>query len=224
MSDVVIQFGVVGTFGDIDGWSMQGSTGNAAQQERNLAITLDKDGNESAATTYGDDVLASSEYEAGSGATASAPANIGQYLNGFILTSLSVNTSATAKATMSLSGHNHLTNSHADGGCRTASHNLAQGINAFGATDFLGGTAGSNADVFSGSVTIQVEHQDEPNNVGNHLSGENYHCTAEAETVWNGQPSAFVGSGWTLLSAIPSEENTGHIKWTVRGRRSFTLA
>ena len=224
MSDKNVQFGIVGTFGDVDGWSMQGSTGNAAQAELNLVTTLDATGNESAATTYGDDVPASTDYEAGEGPTVSAPQTIGQLLNGFIVLSISINTSATAKATMSLSGHNHLTNSHADGGCRTASHNLAQGINAFGATDFLGGTAGSNADVFSGSVTIQVEHQDEPNNVGNHLSGENYHCTAEAETVWNGQPSAFVGSGWTLLSAIPSEENTGHIKWTVRGRRSFTLA
>jgi len=124
---------------------------------------------------------------------------------------------------MSLSGHNHLNNAHGSD-LRTATHALGSGINAFGATDFLGGTAGNNADVFAGNVTIQVEHRDEPTATGNHLAGENYHCTAEAETVWTGQPTAFVGSGWTLLSAIPTEENTGHIRWTVRGRRSFTLA
>ena len=82
MTDKNIQFGAVGTFGDVGGWELQGSTGNAAQVEFELATTLNKDGNESASNTYGDTVPASSEYEAGSGATVSPPANIGAVVNG----------------------------------------------------------------------------------------------------------------------------------------------
>lgn len=223
MSEPTIQFGVLGGFGDIDGWERQDSDGELGYPELELETTLDNVGNESASQTYGDDVSINTNYTAGSGATVSIPDEVGGIVNGVLNTSMAITTGATAKATLALSGHNHVNNAHVAGGCRTGLHGLVA-LNAFGATDFLDGTAGDNADILSGTWTAKCEHFDAPSKIGNHFKGENYHGQIDATTVWNGKPTTAMSDEWTQISFTPSEKNDGIIEWTAVGRKSFQLS
>lgn len=222
MAEPTITFGCAESFGEIAKWNEQSSNSSVVSDR---ARTLTKDGDQAASTTYNERTEVTTSYEAGSTSGCSIlPANIGALTNSLILTGIDVSTSATGFATLSLSGHNHTANPHTSShALKSVAHGIATPV-GFGAVDFLGGTAGLNADVESSTLSISCEHVDVEAHTGNHLVGENYDPKVTATTVWNGAPTTAAATGtWDKVSVVTETTNSGHLKTTVTGEKALSF-
>ena len=222
MAEPTITFGCAESFGDLTGWNEQSSSSSVISDR---ARTLDKDGNQAASTIYNERTEVTTSYEANATASVSIlPASIGDLVNSLIVTGIDVTTSATAFATLSLTGHNHTDNAHTSSpALNKAAHAITDTV-GFGAVDFLGGTAGANADIESSTLSISCEHSDVEAKDGKHLVGENYDGKIVATTVWNGVPTTASAAGWDKVSTVTETTNTGHLKTTVTGEKAISLA
>jgi hypothetical protein len=220
MAEPAITFGAAQSFGAQTDWSEQSSSSNVVSD---VAKALNNIGNQVASKVHNARTEVSTPYTANKNGNCAAPTVLGKLVNSLVLTGIEIATSATAHATMTLTGHNHADNAHADT-LQQVTHGLASAVTGFGATDFLGGTAGSAADVESGSISITCEHTDIVASDGDHLVGNNYNATVSATTVWNGVPSATVGAGWDVESVSTETTNTGFLKTTVTATKALTLA
>lgn len=220
MADKAITYGASEGFGAIAGFESKG-TNDATSKTR--ATAHDDKGDEVASTLHDEKQEVSGNYECNSD-TNTVPASIGALVNALILTGISINTSSEGYAQLALTGHNHANNAHADSlALRTAVHGIAL-AKAFGATDFLGGTAGDNASPIAGSVNIQCDHVDQNDADGDHLVGENYNFRVEAKTTWAGVPSVVAEAGWDVTVESGVDENTGFVKTEVTGIKKLAAA
>ena len=222
MAEPTITFGADQSFGTLTNWNEQSSNSSVVSDR---ARVLSKDGDQSASKTYNERREVTTSYEAGAATGCSIlPAQIGALTNGLIVTGIDVTTSATAFATLSLTGHNHSDNAHAvSQALESVEHGISESL-GFGAVDFLGGTAGANADVESSTISISCEHTDVESKTGNHLVGANYDPKVSATTVWNGVPTTPAATGtWDKVSVVTETTNTGHLKTTVTGEKALSF-
>jgi hypothetical protein len=214
-----IAFGAVQELGAVSGWNEQ-TPDRGTNSERKF--TLNKDGNESDSHVHAAKIEVNVPYVANTDGTVAIPGTLGATLNSLILTQIQINTSADDYAKMSLQAHNHAgINDHV--ACKTGTHAIPN-IDGFGATDFLGGTAGTDAAVESSSLTIKCEHVDINGDSGTHVDGENYHGVIEAETIWHGVPSVEAAASWDQVTSQTKTNNQGHKTTTVKGSKALALA
>lgn len=193
MSEPTITFGVIAGFDEVPNASAQNDDSNVNSPRAN---TLGPTGNEVAAKLHSERTDVTTNYKANTIGSVTIPSEIGKIVNGLVLTSINIQTTADDYATMTLTGHNHTTNAHAD---TRPLKSVAHGISlasGFGCTDFLGGTAGDNASPVSSGINITTDHRDEDAGSGNHLIGDNFDPRMEGNTDWVGAPSASAGAGW----------------------------
>lgn len=225
MAEPNIQFGVASgdnPWGTLSGWNPQQPSKDVTFDR---ATAADANGDEAVSKLSNGRTEYSTPFQASvTGSAPTVPANIGAVLNSgaAVLLSIDIGTTRNAFATMTLAGHQHADNPHADT-LRQVAHGITL-ADGYGAKDFLGGTAGSNAAVQSGSISIKVEHVDETDESGDHLVGNNYGGMLEATTVWTGVPSATSDGSWDITSTVTAPNNQGIIQTTVKGTKKLTLA
>jgi len=218
MADKAILYGASEGFGALTGWNSKG-TKDATQSER-VAAHDDK-GDEVASKLVGEKSEVQSDYECESD-TNTIPAAIGALVNSLILTEISIGTDKNV-AKLSLRGHNHTANAHAASpALRTATHGITVS-KCFGAIDFMGGTAGTDAAVISGTCTIKCDHHDQDDGNGDHLVGENCNAMIECVTTWSGVPTVAAVEGWDVTVTSTEDEATGFIKTVVTGTKKVAM-
>ena len=221
MAEPTITFGAAASFGAQTGWNENSSGVNVASDR---GVSLDEIGNEAASQLHNERTEVSTNYASAATAAPTIPATLGAIVNSLVLTGISVQTSGTGFATMTLTGHNHTDNAH---GASPALASVAHGISisaGWGGEDFLGGTAGDNAAVESSSLDITCEHTDVTGATGNHLVGDNHGPKISATTVWNGAPASPVGEGWDKVSVATETTNQGFLKTTVTAEKSLAFS
>lgn len=214
-----IAFGSEQPFGALTGWNY---TSASVTVDKERANALDETGNETASRLYDERTNVTASLVAAGATAPTVPPALGDVVNGYLITSIQLSTSRDGFATMTLTGHNHAASAHA-----TVERTVAHGItlaSGFGAQDFMGGTAGTDASIRSGSITIECQHADETDNDGDHLVGENYNPMLTAETEWVGVPTTAAGSGWDVTSKPNPTENTGFESTTVSGTKALAFA
>ena len=219
MADKNIRYGSSEGFGPFTGWEAHTTEDNTTHTR---AVATDDKGDEVASCLHDEKREVSSTYECNSD-TNEIPDAIGKLVNSLILTNISISTAEGRYATMSLQGHNHGQNAHENSpALRSAAHEITLG-KCFGATDFLGGSAGNDASCVEGTITISCEHADQNDGDGNHLVGENYGAKIEARSVWAGEPQTPAGTGWDITTETEADENTGFVKTTVVGVKALAF-
>lgn len=213
-----IAFGAVQEFGAVAGWNDQTPDRGTTSERK---FTLNKDGNETDSVTHSPKIEVNAPYKANTDGTVAMPGTIGAIVNSLVLTSIAVTTSADDFAGMTLQGHNHSENAHA--ASRAGTHAIPA-FNGFGATDFIGGTGGTDASVESGNITIRCEHVDVNGDSGTHVDGENFHGMIEAETTWHGVPDVEAAAGWDKVTSQVKTNNQGLKTTTVRASKKVDLA
>jgi hypothetical protein len=222
MTDKAVTFGATDGFGTIAGWELQSSSGQLGYDR---ATALNATGDNEAVQLFNAKTEVSATYKCVSN-TNTIPADLGAIVNGYVLTGIDINTTAEDYATMTLTGHNHAANAHASG-LRTCTHGITLAA-CFGATDFLGGTAGDAGDAAapqSGSISIKCDHVDENDATGGHFCGENHNAVIEAKTTWLGSPAVTAAKGWDVTSTPDdgNTENTGFLKTEVSGVKNMDM-
>lgn len=221
MAEPTIQFGVSATpFGAPTGWVPKGPAISVVKDRANV---LNGIGNEVASQLFNERTEVTQEFEPASASVApTVPAQIGALLDEVILTGIAISTSATGFVSMTLTGHQHANNAHANT-LQKAAHNISL-TKSFGAQDFFGGTAGANADVESSSINITCQHIDVQNSDGNHLVGENFDGRISGTVTYHGVPSSNAGAGWDVTNVETAENNTGFKMTTITAEKPLTLA
>lgn len=218
MSDLAILYGASEGAGAIVGWNSHGSTPTTNYPR---PTATDDKGDEVASKLASGLIEVSAEYECELDANTIPPA-IGALLNGYIWTEMNISTDDTA-ARMSMKGHNHEANAHAASpALRTFTHGIVVSA-AFGAQDFLGGTAGAAAAVISGTCVIKCDHHDQDDGVPQHVAGENCNGTITCVTTWSGVPSVNAEAGWDVTVKSDPDEATGFIKTIVTGVKKLVV-
>ena len=220
MSEPTITFGSESIFGTQTGWNAGPSSEKTTKQR---ARSLGATGNETVGVLYDEKTDASQSFEAAAESAPTVADTIGKLVGSYILTGIQLSTSATAMAKMDLAGHNHAVNAHADT-LQQAAHGITLS-SGFGAQDFLGGTAGDNAEIESGSVSIVCQHTDKNGgSSGDHVIGQNYDCMITATTTWIGEPSVPAAAGWDVTESDETKGNTDHERHTYIGTKTVALA
>jgi hypothetical protein len=215
-----IQFGSDKPFGDLTGWNY---TSASVTTDKERATAADSIGNEVASRLYDEKISVTASLVAASASAPDVPTEIGAYLGAYILTSIQISTSRDGFVTMTLTGHNHAVNPHSGAsGEKTVAHGITL-ASGFGALDFMEGTAGSNASVRSGTITIECQHTDETDASGDHLVGENYQPMLTAETEWVGVPTTPADTGWDVTSKPNPTENTGFESASYSGTKALAF-
>ena len=217
-SETALTFGAADGFGAFTGWELQSDTPNT---QKDRASTTGPTGNEVSANLHNERTDYSSEYKA-SADSPTIPDTLGKLYNGRVLTSIAVKTSNSDRATMSLSGHQHAVNPHADT-LQQVEHGIALAT-CFGAIDFMAGTGSSGASVASGSITIACQHNDALNAAGDHLVGENYTGMMDAQTTWVGTVATPADTVWDATAVEVPVKNTNFVGTSVTGKQPLALA
>ena len=213
-------YGCTVNLGTYTGWKPVDGTNPSSTLQ--VGVALDESGNEAASQTFQDQTEYSASYECNND-TNTVPATMGTLVNSLcILLNLTISTSNTSCAKLTMSGHNHTEEPH-DGTLKQAAHGITV-AKWWGATDFLEGTGGEGATVLSGTVSITCGHNDSWDGAGMHAAGENSHGVIEATTVWQGSVTTPAGAGWTITKPIETAvSNTGVLTTTVMARKAFSV-
>src|ERR1035437_9052912 len=119
MSDSAILFGACATgFGVQVGWEIQSTNDNTASAR---AVALDCDGEPAAAKLHDEKQDVTTTYKAVLDAN-TIPVSLGAVVNSLVLTSIAISSTEGDYATMTLTGHNHTSNSHATPALKVATH------------------------------------------------------------------------------------------------------
>lgn len=218
----LIPFGATQEFGARAGWNDQ-SPDRSTNKDRKFSLS--KAGEETASVVHSPKIEVNAPYDAATDGTVDIPGTLGALVNSLVLTSIDVKTNTDEFAKLTLQGHNHGENPHSAGDCKEGTHGIGP-ILGFGATDFLGGTAGTDADLKSGGITIKCEHVDEnAGTAGTHApGGENFHGIIEAETEWLGSPETATDGSWDEVTSTTKTDNKGLKRTTVKGTKKLVLA
>jgi hypothetical protein len=131
----------------------------------------------------------------------------GQFKGTFLITQVDVSYSATARPTLTVTGHNHAVNAHdTDGATYTPTIDIPGGFGCpglFANTD----TDGSSAPQ-SEAYSIMCEHVEADNGSGNHIAGANYGGKETYAPEYVGTPTLTVPSGWKRSSLKGTDANT----------------
>lgn len=218
--ETAIQFGVVEAngFGSFAGWK---SGDLSASMNKDRGTAEDEMGNEVNSKLFNERTNYTQNYTCNNDTNTPA-GTIGKLEGVAIVTGINFQTNNKAAATMSLSGHQHATNTHADT-LQQAAHSIAV-AKWFGAIDFMGGTGAAGSALVSGGVNIVCQHQDVEDGSGDHLVGENFNALITATTVWNGKVTTPAIAGWDVTVKESPENNKGFVTTTVTGVKKLTLA
>lgn len=221
MAEPTITFGATDTpFGAPTGWVAKGPAKTVSKDRANV---LGPTGNEVASKLHNERTEYTQDFEPASASVApTVPATIGILLDTMILTGISLQTSATGFVQMTLTGHQHTNNPHADT-LQQAAHNISVS-KSFGSIDFVGATAGANASLESSSCEITCQHIDTENTDGDHLIGQNFDARISVNQTWHGVPTTAVGAGWDTTSTVTTENNTGFLQTQTTSEKSVALA
>lgn len=222
MAEPSIQFGVSLTpFGEPTGWVPRGPARTVVKDRANV---LNGIGNEVASKLYNERTEVTQEFAPASSTVApTVPPTIGALLDEFILTGISISTSATGFVTMTLTGHQHANNAH-ENTLQKVAHNITLS-KSFGSQDFMSATPGADASLESSSVEITVQHIDVENGDGDHLVGENFDGRITFTQTWHGVPTTASGdAAITVTSTATNENNVGFLQTVVTGEKPLTLA
>lgn len=221
MTEPAITFGATDTpFGAPTGWVPKGPAKNVTKDRANVLNAI---GNEVASKLHNERTEYTQDFEPASASVApTVPPIIGILLDTMILTGISLQTNATAFVTMSLTGHQHTANAHADT-LKQVAHNIAVS-KSFGAIDFLGATAGDDASLESSSCEITCQHIDVEDDDGDHLVGENYDGRISVNQTWHGVPTTAAGAGWDVTGTNTTENNTGFLQTATTAEKALALA
>lgn len=221
MAEPAITFGATLTpFGAPTGWVPKGPAKTVSKDRANVLNAI---GNEVASKLHNERTEYTQDFEPASASVApTVPPTIGVLLDEVILTGINLQTDATAFITMTLTGHQHTANTHAD-----TLKQVAHGVSlskSFGAVDFLSATNGANASVASSSIDITCQHVDVEDQDGDHLIGENFDGRMSVTQTWHGAPTTAAGAGWDVTSTQTNENNTGFLQTVVTAEKALTLA
>ena len=151
---------------------------------------------------------ASYKFNADTGLGAALPA-IGEVKNAIMIDSISISTSYNDYPEISIEGHQHGENAHADD---RVQYSIPAGIQtiltgAYGAYDFFSKSSATVCSTDS-SYTIQMTHVDVECGTGDHFVGDNILGNEEASVTYVGDAATpTTVSGWTVTSAEESENN-----------------
>lgn len=218
MAEPSINFGTSSKFGTLSGLVAQDANPTISKQ---LARSLDEDGDEAAAKTYDEKTEVTQNFKSSSASAPTLPAKIGAKAGDYILTGINISTNWNDFAQVSLTGHNHTENAHADT-LRQAAHGITLSA-GFGANEFLGATAGS-AVLQSSTCNIVCQHVDANDADGDHSHGQNYDAVITVTETWQGVPTTNAGSGWTVTNVATNETNTNFVTTVVTAQKSVALA
>lgn len=220
MPEPSLYFGTNSKFGTLSGWAAQDG---APSTNKQLARVLGEMGDEAASALYDEKTEVSQNFTATS-PTSAIPAalKIGAVIGGNVVTGIHIQTVWNDYAKLSLTGHNHAANPHTDT-LRQASVDSLALASGWGATEFLGATAG-DAVLQSSDANIVCQHVDINGASGDHANGQNYDCVVTVTETWYGIPTVAAGSGWKVTSIVKNEKNTDYVSVTVTAQKSLTLA
>lgn len=190
----------------LTGWKAQ--TGGAPTDTEQNQVALGEDGDKIAERGYDKKSAISVSYVAVLSNAVIPPA--GDIVQGWHIDSVTVNWVNNDWAKMTVAAHKHGSADH--DATRKYEPTIGK-VGGWGCPTSLGPfTLGANSGcgVRSVSYTLQANHVDEPNEVGEHLAGNNYDGTEQLTVETTGPFDFAAGSdGWHLDSAGKSKTNTG---------------
>ena len=223
MADKDIQWGSSSSFGTIAGFNPQGDNYTSGYQR---ASSDDGNGDETASKLYDRRIDRNQTFKGASATTVGViPPIIGAICGSVLLTRIEIKTSGTDFPTLSLTGHQHGSNAHANDR-RQAAHGIVLAV-AFGAQDFLGSTYdGDDVELVESTAVISVQHKDEPGQNGEHATGQNYKGMIEVtqEYLGDGEDKALVGTGWDKVSVDVKDDPQGNQHTTIHAQKAFSLS
>lgn len=220
MAEPAINFGTSSKFGSQTGWSAQAPSVNVVSQRK---VAPGPTGNAVASKVFDERTDVTQDFVSASATVApTIPAIIGKLFGDYILTGISISTVWNDFVKMALAGHNHSANAHADT-LQQGAHSQTLSV-AFGAQDFLGGTAGDAASIESSTWNCTCDHKDDNALAGDHVVGNNHNGHITATSTWIGVPTTPAGSGWDKVSAVTTEAPDGHLRTVVTAEKDVALA
>jgi hypothetical protein len=139
---------------------------------------------------------------------------IGDKVNDYILTSISIATSNTGFVVLSITGHKHTD----DDPIYTADTGFTALITSiFGALELSGGSGVLN----SSSIEATLQHAEVKGSDGNNVVGENYNCMLTVTETFI--DAGALGTGWDVINTSTNETNTGYQMKTITGTKKLEL-
>lgn len=216
-------FGTNSQFGTLTGWIAQDASISTTNQ---LARVLDTDGNGLAngQQLFDEKTEVTQNFTAGSTSADLPSLYIGGKHGDNIVTSITINTTWNDFAKISLTGHQHTENPHGNTLAKAdiGGAGFPDGLNAFGATDFMDIEEG-DAILQSSSMTITCQHVDHNEPDGDHAIGENYDCVVTVTETFHGEPDDDGNSEWKITNKSFNESNTDFVTYTITAQKPVTL-
>ena len=155
--------------------------------------------------------------------------NVGAVLNGFLVTSITFNTTNEDFIEIVVEGHNHDDNVHVDAAMNEydiPAGVIAQLTGAFGAVDFFNNESATIC-CQSGTYTLSAEHVDVNDCVGDHFAGHTFKGIENASVDYVGAtPAGAVAAGadpaWNVTSINSGTGNEEFNSSTITAERSVT--
>lgn len=220
MAEPTILFGATDGIGAITGCELVSDTPSI---NRDRARALGASGDEVAANLHNERTEYTSTYNIVSDTNDVSTLILGAVVNGRVVTRIAIKTQAgDSYNTLEVTSHNHADNAHADTLKQVAIAGVLGeiAITAYGAVDFMEGTAGDNAGLQSGEITFECQHNDKTGPLGNHLIGENCDAMASADSEWVGVPTTAAVAGWDVTVNENAVSNTEFKTTKVTGTKT----
>ena len=165
------------------------------------------------------------KFNADTGLGAALP-NIGSVENGYMIDSISISTSPDNYPEITIAGHNHAENAHADDRVEYAIPADIQSIltGAWGVYDFFNKSSATVC-ATSSSYTIQMTHVDVECQDGNHFVGNNVSGNEEASVTYVGNAATptTLANGWVVDSTENGKQNQEMDSSTITASRPVAL-
>lgn len=205
-------------------------TGGRPQRSRDDAIAKNTVGEFATASAHqhNEREEGTANYVANVVGSAAIPALVlGAATNGYTVTSVRIGTNV-GHATLSVTFHKHIaaTNTQSRGHKVNVYAPAFPTINGWGAQCMCGSNI-DEACVESSSWSATIDHQDKPDNVGNHLVGRSQGVTIEAETAATVQMSLDdieAGTGWEYTVKGGDTPNEGFHGATISAKKYAVAA
>jgi len=192
-------------WGTLTGWNLN-QTASPLTKKRGTAHS--KTNNATASNLYDARTEISETFRPSVKATVPAiPANIG-LLNDLPMTNLQISTTQNDFASMVVAGHEH-TDGTDNGACRAVAHGITLDA-AFGVSTF--GFTGVD-DLVESSATIECEHAEVPDGVGDTGAGEN-HNPKITISITSHEGYATAPTGFEITEQRPGTDSEGYATFT----------